>query len=160
VCKARIGALQRRSEALEAELETVRRGEERWSDLDGMYRLLGHEISRCLNELTSLSQATKQIVGGQEPNVSLLLGLRDLSGNKGEVEMANFTLLEQYTSFLSVEAFQSDISSSRHDGRVTLLREQLSEAKSIRSELAKIREAVSEKYAENLGDNFTSCITQ
>ncbi len=37
---------------------------------------------------------------------------------------------------------------------------QLSEIKSVRSDLAKVRESLSERYAENLGDHFNGCATQ
>ena len=137
-CKAKIGALTRRSDALSAELDSARRGEQSWADLDGLYRSLAQEMSRCLREIKSLSETTKQIVGGEDPNVSLLLGLRDLSGNRND----------------------RNASDRDHDGRLATLRSQLSDVKAVRSDLAKIRDGISEKYAENLGDNFNSCITQ
>ena len=139
-CKAKIGALTRRSDALSAELDSARRGEQSWADLDGLYRSLAQEMSRCLREIKSLSETTKQIVGGEDPNVSLLLGLRDLSGNRNDGPDPEVT--------------------SSHDGRLATLRSQLSDVKAVRSDLAKIRDGISEKYAENLGDNFNSCITQ
>ena len=141
-CKAKIGALTRRSDALSAELDSARRGEQSWADLDGLYRSLAQEMSRCLREIKSLSETTKQIVGGEDPNVSLLLGLRDLSGNRND-------------------GFDRDPEvTSSYDGRLATLRSQLSDVKAVRSDLAKIRDGISEKYAENLGDNFNSCITQ
>ena len=143
-CKAKIGALTRRSDALSAELDSARRGEQSWADLDGLYRSLAQEMSRCLREIKSLSETTKQIVGGEDPNVSLLLGLRDLSGNRNDRN----------------ESDRDPEVASSYDGRLATLRSQLSDVKAVRSDLAKIRDGISEKYAENLGDNFNSCITQ
>ena len=70
-CKARIGALTRRSDALSAELDSARRGEQSWADLDGLYRSLAQEMSRCLREIKSLSETTKQIVGGEDPKTRI-----------------------------------------------------------------------------------------
>ena len=95
-----------------------------------------------MREIKSLSETTKQIVGGEDPNVSVLLGLRDLSGNRNN------------------GSEPSEPNPVDHDGRVATLRSQLSDVKAVRSDLAKIRDSISEKYAENLGDNFNSCITQ
>ena len=136
-CKAKVGALTRKSDALLTELDSAREGERGWADLDALYRSLAQELSRCLREMKSLSETTKQIVGGEDPNVSVLLGLRDLSGNDGAA-----------------------VGGSGHDDRVATLRTQLSDVKAVRADLAKIRDSISEKYADNLGDNFNSCITQ
>ena len=141
-CKAKIGALTRKSDALLTELDSAREGERSWADLDALYRSLAQELSRCLREMKSLSETTKQIVGGEDPNVSVLLGLRDLSGNDGATGGG------------------SGDHALGHDDRVATLRTQLSDVKAVRADLAKIRDGISEKYADNLGENFNSCITQ
>ena len=43
---------------------------------------------------------------------------------------------------------------------IDLVASQLAEVKAIRRETNEIRDILSEKYAENLGSNVTSCITQ
>ena len=53
-CKAKIGALTRRSDALSTELDSARRGEQSWADLDGLYRSLAQgwipqsSLSECI----------------------------------------------------------------------------------------------------------------
>ena len=150
-CKAKIGTLSRRSDALSTELDSARKGEQSWADLDGLYRSLAQEMSRCLREIKSLSETTKQIVGGEDPNVSVLLGLRDLSGNRNNGSGP--------PERIGVNCVSGD-ETNGHDGRLAMLRSQLSDVKAVRVDLAKIRDSISEKYAENLGDNFNSCITQ
>ena len=152
-CKAKIGALTRRSDALSTELNSARKGEQSLADLDGLYRSLAQEMSRCLREIKSLSETTKQIVGGEDPNVSVLLGLRDLSGNRN-----NGSDSSELPGVCGVMAVMGAPIS--HDDRLATLRSQLSDVKAVRSDLARIRDSISEKYAENLGDNFNSCITQ
>lgn len=146
-CKAKVGALTRRSDALSSELDSARKGEQSWADLDGLYRSLAQEMSRCLREIKSLSETTKQIVGGEDPDVSVLLGLRDLSGNRNNGSHSS-----------ELPGVIGD--SISHDGRLATLRSQLCDVKAVRTDLAKIRDGISEKYAENLGDNFNSCISQ
>ena len=152
-CKAKISMLTRRSDALSTELDSARKGEQSWADLDGLYRSLAQEMSRCLREIKSLSETTKQIVGGEDPNVSVLLGLRDLSGNRN-----NGSDPPELTGVNCVSGDGDE--TNGHDGRLAMLRSQLSDVKAVRVDLAKIRDSISEKYAENLGDNFNSCITQ
>ncbi len=76
--KARAGGLQRRAEALEAELAAARRGEDGWREMDGLYRQVGRELARCLAEIKSLSDVAGQVMSGQDPNMSALLGLGDM----------------------------------------------------------------------------------
>ena len=93
-----------------------------------------------LEELHCLSSVTKTIVEGNDPNLSVLLGIRDL----------DFSAAKDGVS-TNPRTFEE---------RRDLIEKQTSEIQAIRSDISGIRASLSEKYAENLGDDMNNCTTQ
>ena len=90
--------------------------------------------------MNTLSNLYEQIVGGGDPNVSILLGVRE-----GAVP----------TVFVD-----KDISELTLEEKKELISKQLEEVKRVQGDIKVLRIKISERYAENLADNMTSCITQ
>ena len=97
-------------------------------------------MGRYLAELSSLNNVYKQVVGGGDPNISVLLGVR-------EVGMAPSTL-------------NRDITNLTMEDKLELVRTQLEEVSRVQGEVKELRTRIADKYAENLADNMTSCVTQ
>ena len=97
-------------------------------------------MGRCMAELSSLNDLCNQVVGGGDPNMSVLLGVR-------EVGMAPSTL-------------NRDITNLTMEDKLELVRTQLEEVSRVQGEVKELRTRIADKYAENLADNMTSCVTQ
>ncbi|XP_072411990.1 centrosomal protein of 85 kDa-like isoform X2 [Chiloscyllium punctatum] len=88
------------------------------------------EISYCLCDLRALCNILTQRAQGKEPNLSLLLGIQSLhcSGDEGE-----------------------------HSHHGELLSKKLSDVCQLRKDIDELRTIISDRYAQDMGDN---CITQ
>ncbi|CAL8248196.1 unnamed protein product [Lota lota] len=91
---------------------------------------LHSEMSSCLCDLRSLCNVLTQRSQGQDPNLSLLLGIT-----------APSTVGEQVEDWLSPEVLQK----------------KLVEAQQLRRDVEELRTTVSDRYAQDMGEN---CITQ
>jgi len=132
--------LESRLEKYGVEIQNLRSSTENNLRLDGYYNRLTSGIGSCIAELNTLSNLYEQIVGGGDPNVSILLGVRE-----GAVP----------TVFVD-----KDISELTLEEKKELISEQLEEVKRVQGDIKVLRLKISERYAENLADNMTSCITQ
>ncbi|KAI1894943.1 hypothetical protein AGOR_G00120960 [Albula goreensis] len=92
-------------------------------------RLQG-ELSACLGDLRSLCNVLTQRAQGRDPNLSLLLGITSPP-----------PAAEEYDDWLDVET----------------LNRKLSEVQQLRRDVEELRTSVSDRYAQDMGDN---CITQ
>ena len=97
-------------------------------------------MGRCISELSSLNELCSQVVGGGDPNMSVLLGVRDVGGTSSP--------LNRDTTNLTME------------DKLELVRTQLEEVSKVQGEVRELRTRIADKYAENLADNMTSCVTQ
>ncbi|KFV71532.1 Centrosomal protein of 85 kDa-like, partial [Dryobates pubescens] len=88
------------------------------------------EMSHCLFDLKALCSILTQRAQGKEPNLSLLLGIRSLSGSPEENE-----------NFHSTES----------------LSKKLLDVCQLRKDIDELRTMMSDRYAQDMGDN---CITQ
>ncbi len=132
-------AARHRVEATEKELlEAMHAGEDA-ARADGVCSVLAREMGRCARDLRSLAQAARQLSRGEDPAVNHLLGIAD---SKSYVEEA-------------LEAAPEPPAQRLSRGRALL-----AEVKETREEIAAMRDELSDKYAESLGNNFNSCITQ
>ncbi|NXA47088.1 CE85L protein, partial [Nothocercus julius] len=91
---------------------------------------LFREMSHCLYDLKALCSILTQRAQGKEPNLSLLLGIRSLSCSAEENE-----------NYHSTET----------------LSKKLSEVCQLRKDIDELRTMMSDRYAQDMGDN---CITQ
>ncbi|XP_063773292.1 centrosomal protein of 85 kDa-like isoform X2 [Pseudophryne corroboree] len=89
------------------------------------------EMSYCLFDLKALCSILNQRVQGKEPNLSLLLGIH------------------------SVSSFSENHEASNHS--TESLSEKLSDARQLRRDIDELRTALSDCYAQDMGEN---CITQ
>ncbi|XP_076076468.1 centrosomal protein of 85 kDa-like isoform X1 [Mytilus galloprovincialis] len=99
-----------------------------------LQRRFTQEMGLCFSELQSLVNICMQRAEGQDPNMSMLLGVRPPT-NEQELD--------------------TPVSS---DEKQTL-RHWLSKLRDLRSEVEKLRGMISNKYAEDMGDNL-NCATQ
>ncbi|XP_062254870.1 centrosomal protein of 85 kDa isoform X2 [Platichthys flesus] len=88
------------------------------------------EIASCLSDLRSLCSILTQRAQGQDPNLSLLLGLTSPS-----------QLAEQAENWMSPEVLQK----------------KLVEAQQLRRDVEELRNVILDRYAQDMGEN---CITQ
>ncbi|XP_074662431.1 centrosomal protein of 85 kDa-like [Tubulanus polymorphus] len=93
------------------------------------------EVNKCVTELQSLVETCLQHSQGQDPNLSMLLGVKASSLSDNEDENRNSA-----------------------DGE-DVLRERLARIRNLRKDIDTIRDQVSSKLAEDMGDNI-NCITQ
>ncbi|KAL4649124.1 centrosomal protein of 85 kDa-like isoform X4 [Arapaima gigas] len=124
--------LQEKEEALEllsrAMQENQRRPEE--GDLGLNVGPLLKEMSLCLLDLKALCSILTQRAQGKEPNLALLLGIKSMSSAGDDTDKP-----------LRVDSLQAE----------------LSEVCRLRKEIDEVRTAISDRYAQDMGDN---CITQ
>ena len=97
-------------------------------------------MGRCIAELSSLNELCSQVVGGGDPNMSVLLGVREVG--------MTFSPLNRDSTDLTME------------DKLELVRTQLEEVSRVQGEVKDLRTRIADKYAENLADNMTSCVTQ
>uniref|UniRef100_A0A8C6ZKS7 Centrosomal protein 85 n=1 Tax=Nothoprocta perdicaria TaxID=30464 RepID=A0A8C6ZKS7_NOTPE len=88
------------------------------------------ELATCLQDLQSVFSIVTQRAQGKDPNLSLLLGIRSV----------------QYSAKEKDDLLSPDI-----------LAKKLSEVKQLHREVEDLRTAISDRYAQDMGDN---CITQ
>ncbi len=119
--------------ALQRQTDALKRETLEVGDLERHYEKLSSETSRCLADLAALSSSASQMLRGHEPDISALLGIHD-----------------RETSF--------EKSSSESESRLDCVLRQIEQVRNVRKEIVVIRDAVSEQYAENLGNRM--CITQ
>ncbi|XP_061176521.1 centrosomal protein of 85 kDa-like [Saccostrea echinata] len=96
-------------------------------------RQFTQELSMCYHELQSLVQVCVQRAEGNDPNMSLLLGVRAPS---------------------ELETGQENKEQEAHT-----LKQWLGKVKELRAEIEGLRGLICNKYAEDLGDNM-NCVTQ
>jgi len=82
------------------------------------------------------------VFDGGNPNVSMLLGVRQV-----EVNVPG-PLLEREDTLLGVE------------DRLEVVRSQLEEVDKVQEQVKTLRKKIADAYAERLADNMTSCVTQ
>lgn len=103
------------------------------AELEKIFARLSSEICNCLQDLSTLSSTLSQFACGQDPNISNLLGI-------------NSNVLENLDS--------DELSP------IDKAQRQLDKVKMVRKDILGLRDNLAEKYADNLGNNFTNtCIT-
>jgi len=112
------------------------------SKLDGHYLRLVRSVARCITELSGLHELCNQVLGGENPNVSVLLGVRDM-------ELCD-----------ELEVLQRDSSQLSVEEKLELVRNQLNSVQRVQEQIKDLRSRITDRYAENLADNMTSCVTQ
>lgn len=131
----------RRNAVLEMEVKNLKASDVNAKRLDAYYTRLFRSLGLCMKELGGLNDVVRQIMGGNDPNMSLLLGVR-------EVNLSPDSLLLKPLEDLSLQQ------------RIDLVRGQMEELKRLNKDIAEIRTELADKYAESLADNMTSCVTQ
>jgi len=132
---SRLSTLSSRSSGLQSELVAT-------AKLDGHYARLSRGINRCLAELTGLEELCTEVFDGGNPNVSILLGVRQVE------ETQPVQLSTRENTLLSVE------------DRLNVVRRQLEEVDKVQDQVKTLRKKIADAYAERLADNMTSCVTQ
>ena len=68
-------ALKKRIEDLEIKLHSSENKNEISQDLQFLQIKTNSELSKCVNEMKQLMHVSKQLVNGEDPNVSMLIGV-------------------------------------------------------------------------------------
>jgi len=123
-----------------AEIQNLRSNNESTARLDGHYTRLTRGMRMCIAELSSLHELCNQVLSGGDPNMSILLGVREVG--------VTFSSLDKDTINLTIEE------------KLDLVRSQLEEVSRVQGEVKELRSRIADKYAEKLADNMTSCVTQ
>ena len=144
--KGRAAALELQLESCRREIDALKQGQGQTLGLERHYRRLAKELDRCVGDLHSLSSVTKQLLEGQEPSVSMLLGIKDYRSQQDSAASSG-----EETDGGSLMPLTQ---------RLDEVERQCAKVKEIRADIRSIREGIAEKYAETLGDNMTSCTTQ
>ena len=105
-----------------------------------MFRSMG----KCLAELNSLIDLAGQVMEGGDPSTSVLLGTR-----------GDISILLPRESPLNRDSANLTI-----DQKLDLVRQQMAEVGEVQENIKEIRQKITEKYADRLTDNMTSCVTQ
>jgi len=132
--------LQVKLDKFGAEIQNLRSNNESTARLDGHYTRLTRSMGKCISELSSLHELCNQVMGGGDPNISVLLGVREVGGT--------FSPLDRDIINLTIE------------DKLDLVRKQMEELSRVQRELQELRTRITDKYAENLADNMNSCVTQ
>ena len=109
-----------------------------------MTREMFRSMGKCLTELNSLTDLAGQIMEGGNPSTSVLLGTR-----------GDFSILIPRESPLNRDSTNLTV-----EEKLELVRQQMAEVGEVQENIKELREKISEKYADRLADNMTSCVTQ
>lgn len=110
--------------------------------LQGHYTRLARCMGRCIGELRGLNELCEQVIGGTDPNMSMLLGVKEMD------LMGGNSVMDRDTSRMTVEE------------KLELVSSQLKEVQRVQEQVKDLRARIADKYAENLADNMTTCVTQ
>jgi len=136
-----VSSLSSKLDRVGMEVKTLRGSNQTTSQLDGHFTRLTRCMSKCVTELHSLTDLCSSVMGGGNPNTSVLLGTRDLG------------LLSP------VSSLDRDLASLSHEEKLEVVREQMREMTRLQTDLKELRSKIADKYSESLADNM-SCITQ
>jgi len=127
-----INQLQRKIVILEDQLADSQNSQTSRSDRDNLINAITHKLHRCVSDFKSLSQVSKQLLSGEDPNVSMLLGIesRDHSDNEAEDQ--------------GVIAQERDLPRLKSD--YDLL-------KTVHADISELRQVLTDKYAESFTEN-------
>ena len=91
-------------------------------------------LCRCVKDFRCLAKVSKQILEGEDPNVSMLLGVesRDASDDEDESQ---------------------DSPSCSSEKQLEKLQADLNRLKSTHSDISDLRQLLTDKYAESFADN-------
>ncbi len=128
-------ALRAKVDALRREAAEVKSAGDDSMAADRAAKVLAKELRRCANDIGSLAQAARTIVcAGKDPPVNLLLGVSESE---------------------SETVFEEDC-----EDRASKFRALLEEVRATREDVRAVREELADRYAENLGNDLNSCVTQ
>ena len=100
-------------------------------------------MSKCVSELNSLTELCHQVVSGANPNMSVLLGTRDILS--------------------PVSSLDRELTSLNTQEKLELVQEQMKEMRQVQQEIKELRGKIADKYSDRLADdmhNMTGCTTQ
>jgi len=135
-----ITSFSKKLEKYKTEISHLKCNNESSSQLDKYYTRLSRCMGKCVTELNSLTDLCGQIMGGDNPNMSLLLGTK--------------------SDFLSpVLSLDRDLVSLGQEEKLEVVRQQLDEVTKVQGEIKDLRSKISDKYTDILADNM-SCLLQ
>ena len=87
----RQNVLKKRIEILEEELLSSKHKNEISQDLENLQVKANSEFLKCADEMKQLMQVSKQLVNGEEPNVSMLIGVHSSIPGELRNKLGKFT---------------------------------------------------------------------
>ena len=146
--------LKKRIEELEIKLNSSENKNEISQDLQFLQTKTNSELLKCVNEMNQLMHVSKQMVNGEDPNVSMLLGVQ-----------SSTPVLQSNRSSMSSNMSKENIcnaakKSNSSEDQIKELKNILKSIENIRGQVVELREHVSDRYAESIADNVSNCTTQ
>jgi len=138
-----INSLTAKLDRLGVESRSLRSSNESTSKLDGHYTRLTRCMGKCVSELNSLTELCHQVISGANPNMSVLLGTRDILS--------------------PVSSLDRDLASLNTQEKLELVQEQMKEMRQVQQEIKELRSKIADKYSDRLADdmhNMTGCVAQ
>lgn len=127
------------------------------------------EIASCLSDLRSLCSILTQRAQGQDPNLSLLLGLTCkhylsftpsllLIFELGFFFFRFYNTIHSHLIFFSSSSAPQSVAEQAEDWMSPeVLQKKLAEAQQLRRDVEELRNVILDRYAQDMGEN---CITQ
>ena len=81
--KMKVLTLEKRIESVTSELDEATKSDELTKQMEQYYTTLSREVINGVKDLQSISAVMTQLVEGNDPNVSMLLGIKTLENSEG-----------------------------------------------------------------------------
>jgi len=130
-----VSALRKKLEILESEVAVWRNSEAIDQDVVKIRSRVAKKLRRCVNDMQSLAKVSKQLVVGQNPNVSMLLGIEhdDVTSAARGATTDDVTTTKQR----ELRGLESDLESLEETGQA----------------IADLRQILTDKYADSCAQN-------
>ena len=122
---AKMNEMRAKMEALDREVEVCRNAESINTDASKLRARINRKMRKCVRELETLAKVSKQMVEGDDPNLSMLLGVDP-----------------------DVEA-----TSESNDDELKRLNGDLEDLESAYKDISDLRQILTDKYAESFAEN-------
>jgi len=129
---AEMNQLRKKSGILEDQIARSRNAEAVDTDAEQIKIVIAQKLKRCVKDFQSLTQVSKQILGGDDPNVSMLLGVESRGGSDTE---------------------DGEDENRGAESRLNRLHRDLDQLKATQADIRELRQILTDKYAESFAEN-------
>lgn len=130
-----LNRLKKRSSILEDQLGRSQNAEAIDTDAEQIKVVIAKKLKRCVKDFQSLTQVSKQILGGEDPNVSMLLGVESRGGSDTDDD----------------DGGEDNVQGS--ESRLNRLHRHLDQVKATQADIRELRQILTDRYAESFAEN-------